>query len=359
MMNRVLSLLCGLLLTAGCASQTSSGKLIGADLANLGGTPGESLGGAAVPVQTQRLADYYLYDIVWGNGQFVTVGSGSLNQTVVLTSPDGGRWSRVSVGRSQGPLGLSTGETGVLYGIGWNGSRFVAVGERLLTSTDGSNWMVTGTFPACAFTRIAANGSMFVAVGGYYGRGCIATSADGLTWTDRTDAIESNNAVLSGVIWTGSTFVALGTAGLGRFGVASVFLTSRDGVSWTRQLTTNEALIDVAWNGTFFVAVGGIPNQRSGAIYTSTDGKTWTQGKHKVSYPFRSVLWSGSQFVVTGLEGTIFTSPDGRLWTERTSGTTRDLLHSAWNNTRFVVVGRGTILSSTDGVAWQSADETN
>jgi hypothetical protein len=359
MIKRISPFLWGFLLIAGCVSQTSSGKLISTNLANLGGTPDEALGGTAVPVQTQRLTDYYLYDVVWGNGQFVAVGSGSLNQTVVLTSPDGIRWSRVSVGRSQGPLGLSTGETGVLYGVGWNGSRFVAAGERLLTSTDGSNWMVAGTLPTCAFTRVAANGSMFVAVGGYYGRGCIATSTDGLTWSDRTDAIESNNAVLSGVIWTGSSFVALGTTGLGRFGVVSVFLTSRDGVSWSRQLATNTAFVDVAWNGTLFVAVGGIPNQQSGAIYTSPDGKTWTQSKHKVSYPFRSALWSGTQFVVTGLEGTIFTSSDGILWTEQVSGTTRDLLHSAWNNSRLVVVGRGTILSSTDGVVWQSADEAN
>jgi hypothetical protein len=359
MIKRIFPLLCGFLLIAGCASQTSSGKLVGTDLANLGGTSSESLGGVAVPVQTQRLADYYLYDVVWGNGQFVAVGSRSFNQTVVLTSPDGIHWSRVSVGRSQGPLGLSTGETGVLYGIGWNGSRFVAVGERLLTSTDGSNWLVAGAFPTCAFTRVATNGAMFVAVGGYYGRGCIATSPDGLTWADRTDAIESNNAVLSGVIWAGSIFVALGTAGLGRFGVASVFLTSQDGISWTRQLATNTAFIDVAWNGTLFVAVGGIPNQESGVIYTSPDGKTWTQSRHAISHPFRSVLWNGSQFVVTGLEGSIFTSPDGLLWTERASGTTRDLLHSAWNNSRLVVVGRGTILSSTDGVVWQSADEAS
>jgi len=325
MMNRFLSLLFGLLLTVGCASQTSSGKLVSAELR---GNLGETLGGTAVPVRTQRLADYYLYDIVWGNGQFVAVGSGTLNETVVLISPDGMHWSRVSVGKTQGPLGFSAGETGVLYGIGWNGSRFVAVGERLLTSVDGQNWMVSATLSTCAFTRVAANGSMFVAVGGYYGRGCIATSPDGLTWTERTAAIESNNAVLSGVIWTDSAFVALGTAGLGRFGVASVFLTSRDGVSWTRQLATNQALIDVAWNGALFVAVGGIPNQQSGVIYTSPDGKTWTQSKHKVSYPFRSVLWNGSQFVVSGLEGSIFTSPDGMMWTERTSGTTRDLLHT-------------------------------
>ena len=89
MMNRVLPFLFGLLLTVGCASQTSSGKLVSAELS---GNLGETLGGTAVPVRTQRLADYYLYDIVWGSGQFVAVGSRSLNQTVVLTSPDGVAW---------------------------------------------------------------------------------------------------------------------------------------------------------------------------------------------------------------------------------------------------------------------------
>src|SRR5262245_20189195 len=66
--------------------------------------PASAQQGQDEPVAARRLTDYYLYDVTWGNAQFVAVGSGSLNQTVALTSPDGVRWSAVSIGGSPGLL---------------------------------------------------------------------------------------------------------------------------------------------------------------------------------------------------------------------------------------------------------------
>jgi hypothetical protein len=316
---------------------------------------GETIGNLTEPVDTRRMLAHHLYGIVWGNGQFVAVGSGSFNETEVLLSSDGSRWNKVSLGTAARPLSLSRDGAGVLYGIAWNGSTFVAAGERILTSPDGKSWTMAASFSTCAFTRVAAHEAMFVAVGGYYGNGCIATSSDGRTWTERTSSIESNAAVLSGVIWTGSTFVAVGNTNRGKFGITNVFLTSRDGMTWTRQLGTRDQLVDVTWNGSLFVAVGS--HRRQGVIFTSPDAKTWTKRAVAISDPFHSVLWNGATFVVAGLKGAVFTSPDGMIWTKRKSHTTRDLLSIAWNGSLFVIVGEGVILTSLDGVAWKAFDD--
>src|SRR5215467_7482015 len=81
--------------------------------------------GSGEALSARQLKDNYLYDVTWGNAQFVAVGSGSLNATVALTSPDGVHWSKVSIGGSPGVL--ESGEKpGALYGVAWNGTTFVA-----------------------------------------------------------------------------------------------------------------------------------------------------------------------------------------------------------------------------------------
>jgi hypothetical protein len=335
----VLFLLIGLIFTNSAAAQ-----MIG----------GETLGNLTEPVDTRRMAGHHLYGVTWGNGQFVAVGSGSFNETEVLLSADGSRWNKVSLGMADRPLSLSREGAGVLYGVAWNGATFVAAGERILFSPDGKSWTVTASFSTCAFTRVAAHDAMFVAVGGYYGNGCVATSPDGRQWTERTSGIEKNAAVLSSVIWAGATFVAGGNINRGRFGITNIFLTSPDGMTWTRQSGTSAQLMDVAWSGSLFVAVGG--NRRQGVIFTSPDAKSWARKKTKVSDPFTAVLWNGSTFVTVGLNGALFTSPDGMTWTQRKSTTTRDLHSLAWNGSLFVAVGDGVILTSPDGVAWTAFD---
>src|SRR5262245_46868441 len=179
-MVRMIFFLIGLLCTESAAAQ-----MLG----------GETIGNLTAPVDTRRMLAHHLYGIVWGDGQFVAVGGGSFNETEVLLSSDGSRWNKVSLGTAARPLSLSRHGAGALYGVAWNGSTFVAAGERLLTSPDGKSWTIAASFSTCAFTRVATHEELFVAVGGYYGNGCIATSPDGRTWTERTSSIESNAAV--------------------------------------------------------------------------------------------------------------------------------------------------------------------
>jgi hypothetical protein len=83
-------------------------------------------------------------------------------------------------------------------------------------------------------------------------------------------------------------------------------------------------------NGSILVAVGHDPSTTNpmGAIYTSTDGTTWTKSNHFTASTanisgsaiglmhFSSVFWDGRRFIVTGMRNAAFliTSPDGLTW---------------------------------------------
>lgn len=312
---------------------------------------GATLGNITSPVDTRSLLDHHLYDVTWGNGQFVAVGSMGVDETEVLRSPDGRTWERVSLGKPTRPLGASDTDVGALYGLAWNGLQFVAVGERIITSPDGKSWNVTATFTPCVFARVVAHYGRFVAVGGSRGHGCIATSSDGKSWTDRTEGIDNNSAILTDVVRTEEAFVALGSRNQGRLGITSALLSSTDGERWTHQSGPDEFLVDLAWNGTSLMAVGGVARQ--GAVFTSSDAKDWTEYSGSLKKPLRSAIWTGAQFVAVGGEGGVAISPDGVTWSEPRSGGFQDLLSVAWNGAVFVAVGDGVMLTSVDGVQWQ------
>jgi hypothetical protein len=83
-------------------------------------------------------------------------------------------------------------------------------------------------------------------------------------------------------------------------------------------------------NGSIIVAVGHDPSSTNpmGAIYTSTDGVTWTKSNHFTASSantsgsaiglmrFSSVFWDGARFIVTGMRNVSFllTSSDGLVW---------------------------------------------
>jgi len=193
------------------------------------------------------------------------------------------------------------------------------------------------------------SGTQFVAVGFY---GTILTSPDGKTWTSRTLGSAYH---LKGITWSGTQFVAVGAFG--------IILTSPDGVKWTARTTpTNyisDELYDVVWTGTQFVVTG------VGTILTSPDGVTWTT--HAVgnaplygNAALYHMVWTGAQLIAVGEYGTILTSPDGVTWSTQSAnkyGVT--LLDIAWSGTQFVVVSDNyspccsySILTSPDGVTW-------
>ena len=112
-----------------------------------------------------------------------------------------------------------------------------------------------------------------------------------------------------------------------------------------------------------------------GALLANTavlDAQTsWTAVTAPTTQDLWSACYGGGQFVAVGTGGTILTSPDGIAWSQRSSGVSLWLVGVCFgqslasvvtvpgNGTTytyqdlFVAVGdRGTILTSTDGIAW-------
>lgn len=127
--------------------------------------------------------------------------------------------------------------------------------------------------------------------------------------------------------------------------------TSTDGYSWTPLLTTvfdNFNLNFVAHGGNQWLAAS-----TGGLILTSADGINWTRQLSGVTTSLRRGVHGRNLWVVVGASGRILTSPDGVTWTSRTSGVSTDLASVAFNDGTFVACGSsGVILTSNDGIAW-------
>lgn len=207
--------------------------------------------------------------------------------------------------------------------------------------------------PGEEMSGIVWSGTQFVAVG--WG---VLTSPDGVSWTSRQVPVDWR---LEGVTWGGSQFVAFGhSAPDGRTNI----VTSSDGVTWTeRSIPSSVECVDVqdvAWSGDRFVAVGGC------TTLSSSDGATWSAQRLQIDGRLVGVTWGGSQFVAVGYvpgpressggftstRAIIVTSPDGVTWTQR-SAAASGLKDVAWSGEQLVAVGDA-ILTSPDGVTWST-----
>jgi hypothetical protein len=102
----------------------------------------------------------------------------------------------------------------------------------------------------------------------------------------------------------------------------------------------------VIWTGTQLLVT-----ELFGNFFTSPDGKIWTP--RYVGLQGRSATRTGTQFVSVGESGVINTSPDGVTWTRRYPGTAKSLFSVTWTGNQIVAVGDPyTVLTSPDGIAW-------
>jgi hypothetical protein len=261
---------------------------------------------------------------VWNGFKYVLFGTSSNN---VISSTDGKNWISVNPGY-------------LIRDSVWNGNIFVAVGElnsgiltglqnSVMTSRDGIIWAPKIIGGSNSYLTVVWNGNLFIAVrdslGGYGSNLAIDQSLDGVTWSNISiipAALGIGNA-LRDMAWTGTMYVAVGYDPVSNLGLS---MTSADGISWTRQpLVETAQLSSVAWNGTILVAAG---TDRAnaitrGVIYTSTDGATWTKRYDSVNGGVESVVWTGAQFsAIDWRMDKYLTSLDGVIWTSEASPST-------------------------------------
>eukprot|EP01031_Cornospumella_fuschlensis_P029193 gene29193-35232_t len=173
--------------------------------------------------------------VCWSSqlGLYVAVAG---SQGGVMTSPDGVTWTQSSSypgSQSFGSVCWSP-QLGLFVAVAYSGS-----GGRVMTSTDGFSWTDRSAASVRSWMSVcwSAERGIFVAVanGGGVERGLfvavatnrVVTSPDGITWTSRTSAANSN---WNSVSWSPDkgVFVAVAIGGTG-----SRIMTSLDGIVWT------------------------------------------------------------------------------------------------------------------------------
>jgi hypothetical protein len=212
--------------------------------------------------------------------------------------------------------------------------------SKLATSTDGINW-TQRTSGIGVILSIAYGQGMFVAVeiGGK-----LITSTDGINWTQRTSSFTAAYSIMV-VTYGQGMFVAGGSNGK--------LATSTDGINWTQRTSsfdTTHISGAITYGQGMFVAVG-----YNGKLATSTDGINLTQRISGFDTSnIEAAAYGQGMFVVAGASGKLATSTDGINWTQRTSSFgTSTITGIIYDQGNFVAVGySGKLATSTDGINW-------
>jgi hypothetical protein len=173
-----------------------------------------------------------LWDLTYGDGQFVTLGSEG-GADLILTSTNGNAWVIQDSGLTY--------VNGIAYG---NGLFVAGTGAGFLTSPDGVVWTEQNFSDTNAsLDGLAYGNGVFVAVG--Y-NGLILTSSDGVTWATNSSG---TSVYLLSVTYGDGTFLVTGFSG--------TLLTSTNGTNW---VSRNSGTINNLWGAAFgrntFVVVG-------------------------------------------------------------------------------------------------------
>ena len=174
--------------------------------------------------------------VTYGGGKWVAVGYAVNGKSIAYSSDNGATWT------------LATITPTIMYSpfaVAYNGSRFVAVGDAIAYSDNGTSWTAISQSSFNVIYSIAYGGSKFVAVG--YG-GKMAYSSDGENWVDVVDS-GFGTTNITAITYGNGWFVAVGANGKIAF--------SSDGVNWVSALNTGTtaSFRGIAYGGGRFVAV--------------------------------------------------------------------------------------------------------
>jgi len=233
-----------------------------------------------------------LNDIVWAVDQFVAVGSGGTVARFLRTAFQYGQRTSSSISGA-----------GILNGIAFSGSKFVAVGN------DGKIYRTSGKSP-----------------------------------TGWQSSVSGTTKHLNGIAWTGSYWIAVGDEG--------TILRSSSGGSWTTMTSaTTDDLEKIAVGNDGVVAVG-----ERGVVVTSTKtGFTWTRRRYSTLYSWWDVAWDGSRFLAAADLGRIYASVDGVSWSLEPGGVGVDLYGISADEGKLLAVGDDVVVCANRDGEWQRA----
>lgn len=222
--------------------------------------------------------------VAYGAGTFVAVGGSTKGFT--MTSTDGINWANETRTSS-----AWIGNAGYL-----NGTFIAAGGNGLRTrSLDlGKTWVDEAGYQSIHYRDLATGNGLAVAAGHTYsGTGVIASTPDGLTWTERLNAGDGLNHIVFG----NGVFVVAGDTGRVAW--------SSDAITWHEVSPGAANGVSLSFTGTeFLVSV-------SAGTYRSTDGAQWAL----TSATRGADAYFAGQWLSFGWPATIAASTDGAQWT--------------------------------------------
>ncbi|WP_348673859.1 choice-of-anchor U domain-containing protein [uncultured Abyssibacter sp.] len=339
-----------------------------------------------------------------------------LNGSTLQTSSDASTWLTVS------PQPFVS--RGTPKAIAYDGSQLIVVGSLgyVYSSADGTNWTTHGRVGEAVMqlNDIAFNGTDYVTVGH---NGQIWASTDLNNWDTRSHHAPFQ---INDVVVAGSELVAAGAKtildenGNEQETVPAIAISYDGGFTWQEQtvpldytgINNTVPLLDIEWNGSQFVAVGGPINPSTfgetgdGRVigYVSADGQNWTlentlnRGTYSgldeaagtfLAYPqfgFSSseirrdigtgwtditgtlpeqvysgstgrfhpleVMHDGSQYLFGGGSGMLYSSADLMNWTELPPGVPSPINAIRLINGRYFVPTTGGLSYSDDLTSW-------
>lgn len=325
------------------------------------------LGGLAVSVDGARWAPV---GPLIGRGLGIAFGAGRFVATANIgqfyTSVDGTNWTAIALTDSK------VNQAGLAYGNG----RFVVVTDSShYTSADGLSWSRRSANDITGHKVRFANGVFYLC-----GNDRIWSSTDGESWREvfRTHLV---TRIAGMAEFAGRTVVADGLgqlryrAGLGELrdalpgpakgvtGMAVVdgvlfavtdwgqVLRSADGRSWETAAELPAGFRGIKHGNGRFVAVS---DTGAKALYTSSDGRSWTAADDGGSFPrMSSVAYGDGVFVAAGSFGEVLRSVGGGSWQLLRTSVPVELTGIAHGAGRFVAVSiQGHLITSTDGLTW-------
>ena len=203
--------------------------------------------------------------------------------------------------------------------------------------------------------RVTPGGGIILACGT---SGEILSSTDGVSWASRASG--NIPGEITAMAFGGGTFLAMTSSG--NFTAFPATWTNRfygaasDNVDdWAARGTVGTVgnpLVDIAFGGGVFVAVGG-----DNAFRSIDDGATWSPGSISgVSY-LSGVAYGNGRFVAPdAASDNVAVSPDGIVWTTGTIGLTPPdaLERIGFGGGLFLLTtSSGDVYTSADGVSWQ------
>jgi hypothetical protein len=264
----------------------------------------------------------------------------------VLTSLDGIQWSVETISGDAAFGTAAEEETSEMLLSSGTGTLLVRRNGILAWRQGAADWVVPDLTPRAILQSVVHQNGIWLAAGVQGDSTLVWRSTDGVAWSaSRLIFNGSYQSYFRGLFAARGLFIASSYVGSS----SGSTMVSEDGLSWT---SSGDCMLSkIADNGRILVGID--PGNLK--VYSSEDGRTWTLRKSTASFDgMVDVAWNGERFVAIGEAKTLWTSTNGIDWDVPDLGSSPvgDLRALGWNGSSWLVEAEFSSFASTDGKNW-------